>query len=89
MKSKIKAGLYKTIDCGEVAIIPPSKITMITWASKKNNDLRGLGAYNLMKLAKSIESTIFHKEQENNQRFNEQLILFNKAMIALIKELKS
>ena len=48
-----------------------------------------IGAYNLMKLAKSIESTIFHKEQENNQRFNEQLILFNKAMIALIKELKS
>ena len=44
LKSKIKAGLYKTIDCGEVAIIPPSKITMITWASKKNNDLRGLGA---------------------------------------------
>ena len=49
LKSKIKAGLYKTIDCGEVAIVPPSKITMITWASKKNNDLRGVGAYNLMK----------------------------------------
>ena len=48
-----------------------------------------IGAYNLAKLAKSIESTIFNQKQENNQSFNEQLSLFNKAMVALIKELKS
>ena len=48
-----------------------------------------IGAYNLAKLAKSIELTIFHKKQENDQSFNKQLMLFNKAMVALIKELKN
>jgi len=48
-----------------------------------------IGAYDLAKLAKSIESTILHKKQENDQSFNKQLILFNKAMVALIKELKN
>jgi hypothetical protein len=39
-------------------------------------------------LAKSLEATIFNKKQENNQSFNEQLNLFNQAMVALVLKIK-
>jgi two-component system sensor histidine kinase/response regulator len=47
-----------------------------------------IGAYNLAMLAKSLEATIFNKKQENNQSFNEQLNLFNRAMVALVLIIK-
>ena len=47
-----------------------------------------IGAYNLAMLAKSLEATILNKKQENNQSFNEQLNLFNQAMVALVLIIK-
>jgi two-component system sensor histidine kinase/response regulator len=47
-----------------------------------------IGAYNLAMLAKSLEATIFNKKQENNQSFNEQLKLFNQAMVSLVLLIK-
>ncbi|MFT5925049.1 MAG: two-component system sensor histidine kinase/response regulator, partial [Paraglaciecola sp.] len=47
-----------------------------------------IGAYNLAMLAKSLEVIIFNKKQENNQSFNEQLNLFNHAMVALVLIIK-
>jgi signal transduction histidine kinase/DNA-binding response OmpR family regulator len=47
-----------------------------------------IGAYNLAMLAKSLEVTIFNKKPENNQSFNEQLNLFNHAMVALVLIIK-
>jgi CheY-like chemotaxis protein len=47
-----------------------------------------IGAYNLAMLAKSLEATIFNKKQENNQSFNEQLNLFNQAMVTLVLIIK-
>ncbi|MGJ8679356.1 response regulator [Paraglaciecola sp.] len=48
-----------------------------------------IGAYNLAKLAKTLEGALFNKTQENDPTLNAQLTLFNQAMIALINELKS
>jgi HPt (histidine-containing phosphotransfer) domain-containing protein len=48
-----------------------------------------IGAYNLAMLAKSLEVTIFNKKQENNPNFNQQLSLFNQAMVALVVIIKN
>jgi CheY-like chemotaxis protein/HPt (histidine-containing phosphotransfer) domain-containing protein len=48
-----------------------------------------IGADNLAKLAKSIESTIYNKTQQNTQEFAEQLTRFNQAMLELVVKIKN
>ncbi|MDU0353911.1 response regulator [Paraglaciecola aquimarina] len=47
-----------------------------------------IGAYNLAKLAKSVETVIYNNKQENNLDFIEQLTLFDRAMLELIEKIK-
>jgi CheY-like chemotaxis protein len=48
-----------------------------------------IGAYNLAKQAKSIESIIFTKKQANTQDFTQQLEQFHQAMFALVVKIKN
>lgn len=48
-----------------------------------------IGADNLAKLTRSIESTIYNKTQQNNQEFAEQLTRFNQAMLELVAKVKN
>ena len=47
-----------------------------------------IGAYNLAKQAKSIESIIFAKEQASTPEFKQQLNNFHQAMLALVEKIR-
>lgn len=48
-----------------------------------------IGAYNLAKLARSIESTLYNKKQQNTEDFTEQLKRFDQALLKLIVRIRN
>lgn len=80
MKSSIEtlASLIESKDYQRIYKVSHDAVSSLTY----------IGAYELAKLAKSVESVLNAQEQESTEGFEQQLILFNQALLQLVTKIE-